>query len=168
MPPHDHRLRIEHAQILAGQDVTRFARLGVLPSMQATHWASVTASVSGGRAQADGSGSKPRKRSGTRTPGCRDFRIGDVPFDARYGLIVTRIRQAAGETHDQRAEEPGRPVHSWSTTIPATVSSAPRAVVTDRRSPRKITPSGIAKSGAVADRTEPTATPAYFRLATNS
>ena len=37
MPPHDHRLRVEHAQILAGRDVARFARLGVLPSMQATH-----------------------------------------------------------------------------------------------------------------------------------
>jgi predicted amidohydrolase YtcJ len=36
-PRPDHRLRVEHAQILADADVPRFARLGVLPSMQATH-----------------------------------------------------------------------------------------------------------------------------------
>ncbi len=36
-PRPDHRLRIEHAQILTECDVPRFARLGVLPSMQATH-----------------------------------------------------------------------------------------------------------------------------------
>jgi predicted amidohydrolase YtcJ len=36
-PRPDHRLRVEHAQILAEQDVPRFRRLGVLPSMQATH-----------------------------------------------------------------------------------------------------------------------------------
>jgi predicted amidohydrolase YtcJ len=36
-PRPDHRLRVEHAQILTDRDVPRFARLGVLPSMQATH-----------------------------------------------------------------------------------------------------------------------------------
>jgi hypothetical protein len=36
-PRPDHRWRIEHAQILAPDDLPRFARLGVLPSMQATH-----------------------------------------------------------------------------------------------------------------------------------
>jgi len=36
-PTPDHRLRVEHAQILTDADVPRFARLGVLPSMQATH-----------------------------------------------------------------------------------------------------------------------------------
>jgi predicted amidohydrolase YtcJ len=33
----DHRFRIEHAQVLAAEDVPRFARLGVIPSMQSTH-----------------------------------------------------------------------------------------------------------------------------------
>jgi predicted amidohydrolase YtcJ len=37
VPRPDHRLRVEHAQILADADVPRFRRLGVLPSMQATH-----------------------------------------------------------------------------------------------------------------------------------
>jgi hypothetical protein len=36
-PRPDHRLRVEHAQILAEEDIPRFRRLGVLPSMQATH-----------------------------------------------------------------------------------------------------------------------------------
>ena len=36
-PRPDHRLRVEHAQILAERDIPRFSRLGVLPSMQATH-----------------------------------------------------------------------------------------------------------------------------------
>jgi predicted amidohydrolase YtcJ len=36
-PRRDHRLRVEHAQVLTERDVPRFARLGVLPSMQATH-----------------------------------------------------------------------------------------------------------------------------------
>ena len=37
VPTEDHRLRIEHAQILAPEDLPRFAELGVLPSMQPTH-----------------------------------------------------------------------------------------------------------------------------------
>jgi len=36
-PRHDHRHRVEHAQVLADRDIPRFHRLGVLPSMQATH-----------------------------------------------------------------------------------------------------------------------------------
>jgi hypothetical protein len=36
-PRPDHRWRVEHAQVLAEGDIPRFARLGVLPSMQATH-----------------------------------------------------------------------------------------------------------------------------------
>ena len=37
VPTADHRFRIEHAQVLNPDDIPRFARLGVLPSMQATH-----------------------------------------------------------------------------------------------------------------------------------
>ena len=36
-PRADHRFRIEHAQVLSPQDIPRFAQLGVIPSMQATH-----------------------------------------------------------------------------------------------------------------------------------
>lgn len=33
----DSRLRIEHAQVLAPEDIPRFAKLGIIPSMQPTH-----------------------------------------------------------------------------------------------------------------------------------
>lgn len=36
-PVRDHRLRVEHAQVIALTDIPRFARLGVIPSMQASH-----------------------------------------------------------------------------------------------------------------------------------
>lgn len=36
-PTADHRFRIEHAQILNYDDIPRFAQLGVIPSMQASH-----------------------------------------------------------------------------------------------------------------------------------
>lgn len=37
VPTVDARLRIEHAQIISPQDIPRFAQLGVIPSMQASH-----------------------------------------------------------------------------------------------------------------------------------
>jgi predicted amidohydrolase YtcJ len=37
VPKADHRFRIEHAQVLSPTDIPRFAKLGVIPSMQATH-----------------------------------------------------------------------------------------------------------------------------------
>ncbi|MFN5582847.1 amidohydrolase [Gemmatimonas sp.] len=36
-PTADHRFRVEHAQILHQDDIPRFAQLGVIPSMQASH-----------------------------------------------------------------------------------------------------------------------------------
>jgi predicted amidohydrolase YtcJ len=36
-PTRDHRFRVEHAQIIAPEDIPRFAKLGVIPSMQASH-----------------------------------------------------------------------------------------------------------------------------------
>jgi hypothetical protein len=36
-PKADHRFRIEHAQVVSAQDIPRFAQLGIIPSMQATH-----------------------------------------------------------------------------------------------------------------------------------
>jgi predicted amidohydrolase YtcJ len=37
VPTRDHRFRIEHAHVLSPQDIPRFAQLGVIPAMQATH-----------------------------------------------------------------------------------------------------------------------------------
>ena len=39
-PTNDHRLRVEHAQVLACDDIPRFRDLGVVPSMQTSHQAS--------------------------------------------------------------------------------------------------------------------------------
>jgi predicted amidohydrolase YtcJ len=36
-PRADHRFRVEHAQVISLDDIPRFALLGVIPSMQATH-----------------------------------------------------------------------------------------------------------------------------------
>jgi predicted amidohydrolase YtcJ len=37
VPAHDHRFRIEHAQVLSPQDIPRFAQLKLIASMQTTH-----------------------------------------------------------------------------------------------------------------------------------
>ena len=37
VPAADHRFRIEHVQLISPDDIPRFAKLGVIPSMQATH-----------------------------------------------------------------------------------------------------------------------------------
>jgi predicted amidohydrolase YtcJ len=37
VPAADHRFRVEHAQVISPEDIPRFAKLGVIPSMQATH-----------------------------------------------------------------------------------------------------------------------------------
>ncbi len=55
VPVADHRFRIEHAQILAYQDIPRFAQLDVIPSMQGSHQTSdmywVPARIGWSRAQ---------------------------------------------------------------------------------------------------------------------
>src|SRR5262245_17159989 len=51
--------------------------------------------------------------------------------------------------------------------MPATVTTVPNTPATDRRSPRKIIPSGMANIGAVDDSTVVTATPACFTPTTN-
>ena len=38
--PGDHRFRVEHAQVIAPEDIPRFRQLGVIPSMQTQHQAS--------------------------------------------------------------------------------------------------------------------------------
>ena len=37
VPTADHRFRVEHAQIISPDDIPRFAEMGVIPSMQASH-----------------------------------------------------------------------------------------------------------------------------------
>ena len=37
VPKADHRFRVEHAQVISPEDIPRFAMMGVIPSMQASH-----------------------------------------------------------------------------------------------------------------------------------
>jgi predicted amidohydrolase YtcJ len=37
VPTADHRFRVEHAQVISLDDIPRFAKMGVIPSMQASH-----------------------------------------------------------------------------------------------------------------------------------
>ncbi len=37
VPTADHRFRVEHGQVISPEDIPRFAKLGVIPSMQASH-----------------------------------------------------------------------------------------------------------------------------------
>ena len=37
VPTADHRFRVEHSQVISPEDIPRFAKLGVIPSMQASH-----------------------------------------------------------------------------------------------------------------------------------
>ena len=37
VPTADHRFRVEHSQVISPEDILRFAKLGVIPSMQASH-----------------------------------------------------------------------------------------------------------------------------------
>jgi predicted amidohydrolase YtcJ len=94
--PRDHRLRVEHAQILAPEDVPRFARLGVLPSMQATHCTSDMAWAVE-RLGPDRLGGAYAWRSllatGVRIAGGSDFPVEDPsPFHGIHAAVTRRPR----------------------------------------------------------------------------
>jgi hypothetical protein len=77
-PHKDHRFRIEHAQVLALEDIPRFAELGVLPAMQPTHCTSdmrwVEARIGPQRAAGAYAWAKLR-RTGVPIPGGSDFPV---------------------------------------------------------------------------------------------
>lgn len=95
----DHRFRIEHAQVLALEDIPRFAELGVLPSMQPTHCTSdmrwVAARLGTERAAGAYAWAKLR-RTGVPIPGGSDFPVeSHNPF---LGICAAVTRQnAAGQ-----------------------------------------------------------------------
>lgn len=90
----DHRFRIEHAQLLAPRDIPRFARLGVIPSMQPTHatsdmrWAEARVGperVKGAYAWAS------LLRAGARIAGGSDFPVeSHNPFLGFYAAVTRR------------------------------------------------------------------------------
>ena len=100
----DHRWRIEHAQVLAPQDLPRLARLHVIASMQPTHatsdmpWAEERL----GAARIDGAYAWRKLRdSGARLALGSDFPVESV--DPRLGLYAATTREDAT----------GKPAGGW-------------------------------------------------------
>ena len=98
-PTEDHRYRIEHAQLLSPEDIPRFAKLGVIPSMQPTHCTSdmrwVEARV--GKQRAAGAYAwASLRRTGVPIPGGSDFPI--ESHNPLLGIYAAITRQnSAGE-----------------------------------------------------------------------
>ena len=99
-PRPDHRLRVEHAQVLAERDVPRFARLGVLPSMQATHCTSDMpwAAERLGPDRLRGAYAwRSLLATGVRIAGGSDFPVESPnPFHGIHAAVTRRPRAAAG------------------------------------------------------------------------
>ena len=103
-PRTDHRFRVEHAQLIALEDIPRFTQLGVIPSMQPTHctsdmrWAEARVGpkrIAGAYAWAK------LRRTGVPIPGGSDFPVeSHNPFLGIYAAITR-----------QNAE--GQPLGGW-------------------------------------------------------
>lgn len=90
--PRDARLRIEHAQVLAPEDVARFAKLGVITSVQPTH---ATSDMGWAEARLGGERIKGAYAwrsllaSGARLAGGSDFPVEDVsPLLGIYAAVT--------------------------------------------------------------------------------
>ncbi len=107
VPRPDHRFRVEHAQILADADIPRFARLGVLPSMQATHCTSDMpwAGERLGAARLRGAYAwRALLDTGTVILGGSDFPVEDAnPFLGLYASVARR--PATGEDRGWQPEQ---------------------------------------------------------------
>jgi len=103
-PRNDHRFRVEHAQLLSLEDIPRFAKLGVIPSMQPTHCTSdmrwVEARVGAQRAKGAYAWAS-LLRSGARIAGGSDFPVeSHNPFLGFYAAV-------------SRQDVEGRPAGGW-------------------------------------------------------
>lgn len=121
-PRADHRFRIEHAQLLSPDDVPRFAKLGVIASMQPTHCTSdmrwVEARV-GARRAAGAYAWASLLRSGARIAAGSDFPVeSHNPFPGLYAAVT---RQAAD----------GQPAGGWHAEQRMTRDEALRAFTLD-------------------------------------
>ena len=101
------RLRVEHAQILAPADIPRFARLGVVPSMQPTHctsdmrWAGERL---GPERLAGAYAWRSVLDSGAYIAGGSDFPVEDAnPFHGLHAAVTRRPR-AGDDPHWQPAQ----------------------------------------------------------------
>jgi hypothetical protein len=88
------RFRVEHAQILTADDIPRFTRLGVIPSMQATHCTSDMrwAGERLGPERLDGAYAwRSLLATGTIIAGGSDFPVEDPnPFHGLYAAVTRR------------------------------------------------------------------------------
>ena len=93
------RLRVEHAQILAPADIPRFARLGVVPSMQPTHCTSDMrwAGERLGPERLEGAYAwRSVLDSGAYIAGGSDFPVEDAnPFHGLHAAVTRRPREGA-------------------------------------------------------------------------
>lgn len=120
--PVDHRFRIEHAQLLAPEDLPRFAALGVIPSMQPTHCTSdmrwVEARVGPERARGAYAWAA-LLRSGARIAGGSDFPVeSHNPFLGFYAAVT-------------RQDQHGSPAEGWFPEHRLTRKEALRALTLD-------------------------------------
>jgi predicted amidohydrolase YtcJ len=103
-PAPDARPRIEHAQVVAADDVARFAKLGVIPSMQFTHCTSDMSWVEkrlGVERAAGAYAWRSLIDAGSRLPGGSDFPVESInPFLGIYAAVT-------------RQDLAGRPPGGW-------------------------------------------------------
>jgi predicted amidohydrolase YtcJ len=101
------RLRVEHAQILTERDIGRFASLGVVPSMQATHCTSDMpwAEARLGAERLRGAYAwRSLLATGVRIAGGSDFPVEDPnPFHGIYAAVARRPR--TGEDRGWQPEQ---------------------------------------------------------------
>ena len=95
------RLRVEHAQILAPADIPRFARLGVVASMQPTHatsdmrWAENR--IGHARAQEGAYAWRKLLDAGTHIAFGTDFAVEPLdPVEGLYSAVTRQTRQPPG------------------------------------------------------------------------
>lgn len=121
-PRENHRFRIEHAQLLHEEDIPRFAKLGVIPSMQPTHCTSDMRWVEDriGAQRARGAYAwASLLRSGARIAAGSDFPVeSHNPFLGLYAAITRQSRK-------------GEPPGGWQSTQRMTREEALRAFTLD-------------------------------------
>lgn len=142
-PARDARHRIEHAQVVSPEDIPRFARLGVIPSMQFTHCTS-DMSWAEARLSALRLGGAYAWRSliqaGCRIPGGSDFPVESIdPFLGIYAAATRR-------------DLAGKPEGGWRSEECLTVEEAVRAFSADAAyAARAERVAGVLAPGALAD-----------------
>jgi predicted amidohydrolase YtcJ len=106
-PPHERRHRIEHAQVLAPEDIPRFRRLGVIASMQPTHatsdmrWAEQR--IGHQRAQQGAYAWRSLLNAGATVIFGTDFPVEPIrPVEGIYSAVTRQSR-----------EQPGVPPGGW-------------------------------------------------------